>query len=226
MIRAVAFDLDGTLIDTAPDLHAAANEMLRTIGRPPLPQPIVTKLIGAGISELVERALIETSDGLPLSPALRAGAEAVFRKTYRLHLYERGCVYPGVRPTLEWLGSSGTSLVCITNKERRFATRLLESAELLQYFACVFCADLAEDRKPSPNMLLAACARLGIKPHEMLYVGDSRADIIAAHAAGCRITAVTYGYQDVRSLEELHPDGVIDNLAEVTTRAQMPCAIA
>lgn len=226
MIRAVAFDLDGTLIDTAPDMGAAANQMLRMIGRPPLPQSIVAKLIGAGISEFVTRALAETDNATDPTPALRAGAEAVFRKLYLKHLFERGSVYPGVRHTLEWLSSAGLALVCITNKERRFAARLLEAAELLHHFKCIFCADLAEDRKPSPNMLLAACSRLEIKPHQMIYVGDSRTDIIAAHAAGCRVTAVTYGYQDPRTFDELHPDGLIDNLAEVTTQALMPCAVA
>jgi phosphoglycolate phosphatase len=226
MIRAVAFDLDGTLIDTAPDLGAAANEMLRILGRPSLPQSLMPRLIGAGISEFVERVLAASGAGMPLTPSLRAGAEALFRKLYRQHLFDRSCVYPGVRHTLQWLASAGRSLVCITNKEHRFAARLLEAADLLQFFQYIFCADLAEDRKPSPNLLFKACARLAIKPHELLYVGDSRADIIAAHAAGCRVTAVTYGYQDARSLDELHPDGLIDNLAEVTTRALMPCAVA
>ena len=226
MIRAVAFDLDGTLIDTAPDLGAAANEMLRILGRPPLQQSLIPGLIGAGISEFVERVLAESCDGMPLTPSLRAGAEALFRKLYGQHLFDRSYVYPGVRHTLQWLTSAGRSLVCITNKEGRFAARLLDAAGLLQFFPYILCADLAEDRKPSPNLLFEACARLGIKPHELLYVGDSRADIIAAHAAGCRVTVVTYGYQDARSLDELNPDGLIDNLAEVTTRALMPCAVA
>jgi phosphoglycolate phosphatase len=215
MIRGVAIDLDGTLIDTAPDLGACVNSMLNMIGYQPLPESVVPQLIGAGITALVDRALEMRAGDSQLTPALRAGAEAVFRKLYRHHLFERSVVYPGVRHTLQALRSGGTLLCCITNKESTFAHQLLEAAELTHYFHHVFCGDLVEDRKPSPNLLLAACRRGGIEPQELVYVGDSRTDIVAARAAGCRAVAVTYGYHDARSLEEMHPDELIDNLAEI-----------
>lgn len=222
MIRAVAFDLDGTLIDTAPDLGASMNVVLNMIGFRPLPPAVVPRLIGAGISTFVERALALSSGGDALTPAVRAGAEAVFRKLYSHHLFERSSVYPGVRHTLAALSASGTILCCVTNKETSFALRLLEAADLTHYFRHTLCADLAEDRKPSPNLLLAACKRAEVEPDELVYVGDARTDIIAARAAACRIVSVAYGYSTPHALEELHPDELIDNLAELSAFIRPP----
>lgn len=222
MIRAIAFDLDGTLIDTAPDLGACMNVVLDMIGRPPLPQEVVPRLIGAGISSFVEGALRYRSTNLPLTPALRAGAEAVFRKSYGQHLFDRSSVYPGVRHSLGALTTSGTPLCCVTNKESSFALRLLEAADLSHYFRHVLCADLAEDRKPSPNLLVAACRRLDIEPAELVYVGDSRSDIIAARAAGCAVVCVAYGYNSPHALEALRPDELVDNLAELSAFISPP----
>lgn len=216
MIRAIAFDLDGTLIDTAPDLGAAMNTVLNMIGYRPLPPSVIPRLIGAGISAFVERALTVSTGEASLSPAVRAGAEAVFRKLYGHHVFERSSVYPGVRHTLEALAASGTLLCCVTNKETSFALRLLEAADLHHYFQHTLCADLAEDRKPSPNLLFAACRRVEVEPEELAYVGDSRTDIIAARAAGCRAVSVAYGYNSPDALEALRPDELIDNLAELS----------
>lgn len=226
MIRAIAFDLDGTLIDTAPDLGASANLMLGRIGRAPIPQSAIPRLIGAGISAFVERVLEESTDENPSNPVMRAGAEALFRRLYREHLFERGRIYPEVRSTLKSLADSGTALCCITNKESAFTLQLLSAAHLENFFQHVLCADYIEDRKPSPNLLLQACKRLAVKPSEMLYVGDSRADIIAARAAGCPIAAVTYGYQDAQSLHQLHPDEMIEDLSEVAQLTGKLCALA
>ena len=226
MIRAIAFDLDGTLIDTAPDLGASANLMLDRLGRVPLPQSRIPHLIGAGISAFVERVLEESAQDIAGSPVMRAGAEAVFRRLYREHLFEHSRIYPKVRSTLKSLADSGTALCCITNKESAFASHLLTAAHLDKFFQHILCADYIEDRKPSPNLLLQACTRMAIKPSELLYVGDSRADIIAARAAGCRIVAVSYGYQDPQSLYQLHPDEMIESLSEVTQLTGKLCALA
>jgi phosphoglycolate phosphatase len=226
MIRAIAFDLDGTLIDTAPDLGASANLMLSCLGRAPLPQSSIPRLIGAGISAFVERVLEETAQDDSSSPIMRAGAEALFRRLYRDHLFERGRIYPEVRATLKSLSDGGTALCCITNKESAFTSHLLTAAHLDSYFQHVLCADYLEDRKPSPNLLLQACKRVGVKPSDFLYVGDSRADIIAARAAGCRIASVSYGYQDAQTLLQMHPDEMIESLSEVTQLTGKLCALA
>jgi phosphoglycolate phosphatase len=214
-IRAVAFDLDGTLIDTAPDLGDAANMMLVMLGGRPLPQQRIPNLIGAGIDQFVANVLTEGFGGSTPEPTLQVSAATLFRSLYRQRLFERSRIFPGVRELLQTLADAGTPLCCITNKETTFALPLLEAAELRSFFKLTLCADRAADRKPSPHLLLAACVQLGIEPQRLLYVGDSRSDAVAARAAGCRFVAVDYGYHHDVPLSELRPDGVIGNLAEI-----------
>ena len=227
-IEAVSFDLDGTLIDSAPDLGAAANMMLVILGGRPLPEEQIPALIGAGIDALVMRVLARS--GIAPDPALQAMAGALFRNLYGQRVFERSRIYPGVVMTLHTLRSDGRTLYCVTNKERKFALPLLEFAGLTGFFASVFCADHPEDRKPSPNLLKAACTHACVEPARMLCVGDSRADILAAKAAGCRIVAVDYGYHRDQPLEELRPDGIVSNINEImeesTRRAHTLRAIA
>jgi len=118
---------------------------------------------------------------------------------------------------LRSLADAGIALCCITNKDSMFAEPLLQEAGLGGFFAFTLCADRAEDRKPSPNMLLAACSRLGIAPAEMLYVGDTSMDIAAARAAGCPVIAVSYGYGKDHSNSEARADGFVDRLTDLVT---------
>lgn len=226
MIRAIAFDLDGTLIDTAPDLSTSANLMLARLGRAPLSPASVPQFIGAGISAFVARVLEYSQSHARYDPILSAGAEALFRRLYREHLFEHSRIYPQVRATLKSLAEGGTALCCITNKESAFASSLLRAAHLDIFFQHTLCADNSEDRKPSPNLLLQACARMHIQPRDLLYVGDSRADIIAARSAGCRIAAVTYGYHDAESLDQLHPDQLVASFGEIAEIGGRFCTVA
>jgi phosphoglycolate phosphatase len=226
MIRAIAFDLDGTLIDTAPDLGASANLMLARLGHAPLPARCVPQFIGAGISTFVARVLEQSQVRARYDPVLSAGAEALFRRLYRAHLFERSRIYPQVRATLEALAKGRIAMCCITNKESSFTSHLLKAAQLDSFFEHTLCADYAEDRKPSPNLLLQACARLRIQPCDMLYVGDSTSDIIAARSAGCRVAAVTYGYHDAHDLNRLQPDELIERFGEVAEIGKRICAEA
>lgn len=210
-IEAVAFDLDGTLIDTAPDLGAAANMMLAILDGRPLAEQCVPALIGAGIDQFVKRVLTK-SFGVAPTHSLQTMAAALFRDLYEQRLFERGHVYSGVAETLQVLDERGITLGCVTNKESRFALPLIEATGLSERMSFTLCADRAMDRKPSPNLMLAASTHIGIEPGQMLCVGDSRADIVAAHAAGCRIVAVDYGYHHDQPLVELRPDGIVSNL--------------
>ena len=212
-VEAVSFDLDGTLIDTAPDLGAAANMMLVILGGRPLPEDQIPSLIGAGIDALVMRVLARS--GMAPDPSMQAMAGALFRNLYGQRVFERSRVYPGVVMTLHSLRAEGRTLYCVTNKERKFALPLLELAGLSGFFASVFCADRAEDRKPSANMLNAACRHACVEPAKMLCVGDSSADVVAAQTAGCRIVAVDYGYHHGQSFEELRPDGIVSSMKEL-----------
>jgi phosphoglycolate phosphatase len=215
-VRAVAFDLDGTLVDSAPDLAAAANLMLTMLGARALPESRIRALIGAGIDQLVRRALTESLGRPPANPAHCEDAQVLFRKLYAQHLFDRSRVYPDVPRALQALADSGLALACATNKEARFAYPLLAASGLESFFLFTLCADRAEDRKPRPNLLLAVCLHLRIAPAELLYVGDSHNDILAARAAGCRAAAVGYGYHNGPALEEFRPDAIIEGLMELT----------
>ena len=217
-IRAAAFDLDGTLIDTMGDLATAVNLMLSMLGARELPEPRVRALVGNGVEQLVLRALAESLGNLPSHSAQQSAALALFRRLYGQALFKRSRVYPGVAEALRSLAEADIAMCCITNKDSIFAEPLLKQAQLSGFFAFTLCADRAEDRKPSPNMLLAACSRLGITPAEMLYVGDSSMDIAAARAAGCPVVAVSYGYGKEHSNGEIHPDTWVDSLTELSTR--------
>ena len=220
-IEAVAFDLDGTLIDTAPDLGSAANMMLVILGGRPLPEQQVPKLIGAGIDEFVKRVL--NLSGIAPDRALESTAAMLFRNLYGQRLFERSRIYPGVVNTLRTLRAGGRTLCCVTNKESKFALALLEFAGLRNFFSFVLCADRLEDRKPSPNLLQAAFIHARVRPERMLCVGDSRADIGAAHAAGCRVVAVDYGYHRDLPLADLGPDAIVSNIEEIMELSTDSC---
>jgi phosphoglycolate phosphatase len=224
-IRAVAFDLDGTLVDTMGDLAAAVNLTLNMLGVPELPETRVQSLVGNGIDQLVLGALSESLGDRPGHAAQRSAALALFRRLYAQGLFKRSKVFPGALQALRSLAEAGIALCCITNKDSMFAEPLLEEAGLADCFAFTLCADRPEDRKPSPNMLLAACSRFGIAPGQMLYVGDSSMDITAARAAGCPVVVVSYGYGNEHPAGEVQPDGSVERLTDLlTTYLRSPTA--
>jgi phosphoglycolate phosphatase len=213
--RAAAFDLDGTLIDTMGDLATAVNLMLGMLGARELPEARVRSLVGNGVEQLVLRSLAESLGGLPSHSAQRSAALALFRRLYLQGLFKRSTVYPGVHQVLQSLRDAGVSLCCITNKDSAFTVPLLEQAGLSGLFAFTLCADRPEDRKPSPNLLLAACSRLGLVPSDMLFVGDSAVDVAAARAAGCPVVAVSYGYGKAHAGAEDPADALIDTMQDL-----------
>jgi phosphoglycolate phosphatase len=218
-IRAAAFDLDGTLIDTAPDLAAAANAMLSELGYAPLPEARIAPMIGDGIDRLVARALAAAGASMEASVRAMAG----FRAHYARHLFERGRVYPGVREGLIGLGTSGIALCVVTNKASEFTRPLLRAAGLLDMFQLVLCADRPEQRKPSPHLLLAACTGLEVRADELVYVGDSRIDAAAARAAGCAIARVQYGYDDAARDDADYAIGSLADLVALAHRRSVTC---
>lgn len=216
-IEAVAFDLDGTLIDTAPDLAAAANIMLTILGSRPVPEHRTPALIGGGIDEFVSGVLKESGAIGIADRALASTSAALFRELYAQRLFERGALYPGVIWTVRMLKSAAIPVCCVTNKESRFALPLLQAAGLRESLHAVLCADRPEQRKPSPALLLAACERVGVEPEHLLYVGDSPADVAAARAAGCRVVSVDYGYSHHLELAEAQPDAIVSSLFEIAS---------
>lgn len=214
-VKAVMIDLDGTLADTIPDLAAAANMMLRELGRPGLDVAVIRTFVGKGIPRLVERALAGALEGS--APAeLMARALPIYERCYGEVNGRHTVVYPGVEEGLERLRAMRLPLACVTNKAQRFTTALLEQLHLARYFESVIAGDTLPQRKPDPAPLLHACRGFGIAPREMLMIGDSVNDVEAARAAGCPVFCVTYGYNEGRDVRELDVDAIVTSLIEAT----------
>jgi phosphoglycolate phosphatase len=214
-ISAVAFDLDGTLLETGPDLAAAANRMLADMGLPPQTQQTLIYFIGHGIVNLVRRALQAASGAEPSAAAIDRGTER-FRAHYREHLCVRTQPYPGVLECLQWLRAHGVRRACITNKSEEFARPLLEHTALAQHIELLIGGDTLPAKKPDPQPLLHAAGFFGIAASRLLLVGDSDVDVKAARAAGAPIALVSYGYSGGTPAHALGADVVIDRLDEIT----------
>ncbi len=210
-IKAILLDLDGTLLHSAPELTEAANRMLRDMGHPSAPQDLLMSYIGNGISWLVKRALTGDMHAEP-DAALYERALPVFEKHYsQLLLHSKP--YDGVIAGLDAMRAAGFRLGCITNKSARFTGPLIESSRLAEYFEIVLSGDSLPEKKPHPLPLLHAARFFGVPPEQVLFIGDSRNDAIAARAAGCPVFCVPYGYNHGKPVGELDLDAVIEDLS-------------
>jgi phosphoglycolate phosphatase len=214
-VKAVMIDLDGTLLDTAGDLAAAANSMLRELGREGLPIETIRSYIGKGIQKLVKRSLTGSLDDEP-DTALFAKAMPIYEREYARTLCVNTSPYPGVVRGLNALQQKGLRMACITNKAEAFTLPLLSGTRLLDYFEIILSGDSLPRRKPDPLPLLHACEHFGIMPHEMLLIGDSLNDTEAARAAGCHIFCVPYGYNEGRDVRELDCDAIVASIDEAS----------
>jgi phosphoglycolate phosphatase len=208
-IRAVLLDLDGTLLDTVPDIASAANAMLAKLGRPALPEADVVGLVGKGVQNLVRRVLEATGGE-------RAGeydrALHLFEEAYLAHVADRSTPYPGVIAGLERFRERGLRLACVTNKASRFTRPLLAATGLAPYFEAVVCGDEVARKKPEPDAFLEAASRLGASPAQSWVIGDSANDVIAAKAAGMAVAVVPYGYREGLAVEALGADTIVASL--------------
>ena len=214
VVKMVMIDLDGTLIDTAPDIAAAANRMLEELGRPARDPAAIAAWIGNGVSRLVKRALTGEREAEPQA-ALFERAYPLFRKHYAELLTARSRPYPGVVEGLERLKAQGFALACITNKAEAFTAPLLKALGLDRYFELVLAGDSLARKKPDPLPLVHACRHFGITPDHGVLVGDSDNASRAARAAGMPVICVTYGYNRGEDVRSFQPDGVIDSLTEL-----------
>jgi phosphoglycolate phosphatase len=212
-VRAVLIDLDGTLLDTAPDLAVAANAMLADMGRPAVPIEDVMRYIGKGIPRLIERLLTGSLEAKPDAAAF-AEARASFERHYAVANGQSARFYPGVLEGLQAFGELGLPRACVTNKNAVFTHSLLERTGLARYFELVVAGDTVARKKPDPMQLLHACEQLGVAPAATLMIGDSMNDAQAARAAGCQIWCVPYGYNEGRAPETLDCDRLVASLAE------------
>ncbi|NYT22274.1 phosphoglycolate phosphatase [Alcaligenaceae bacterium] len=216
--QAVLIDLDGTLLDTIPDLAAAANAMLAELGAAQLPLADIATFVGKGTEVLVRRCL--TDGRLPADDAGTARALAVFNRHYHAVNGRAARLYPGVREGLRAFREQGARLAVVTNKPTEFTLPLLESSGLSEWFSVVVCGDTCPRKKPDPLPLLHACGLLGCPPGRALAIGDSINDALAARAAGITVLAVPYGYNEGRDIHSLDIDGIVFRLDEAAAWAQ------
>jgi len=213
----VAFDLDGTLVDTAPDLLAALNMVLSEAGLAPLRADDARGLFGGGARVLIERGL--AFHGVRPETADMEGMLARFLAFYEDHIADHSRPFPGAAETLAQLAEGDAHLVVVTNKYERFAVKLLSTLGLAPRFSVIVGPDTFGARKPDPAPLLGAVARAGGSPDRTIMVGDSTTDVATARAARVPVIAVSYGYHD-REAAALGADRLIDRLDEV------PAAVA
>ena len=216
-LKAVLLDLDGTLLDTAPDIADAANAMLAGLGLPPLPERVVRDFIGQGIPHLVECCL--AAAGPPrartqLEPALRA-----FGDHYRAFNGRSSRPFPGVVDGLQRLRAASLRLACVTNKASAFTAPLLVKSGLAPLLDAVVTSDDVGRRKPHPEPFLHACRITGAAPPEAIVIGDSAYDADGGRGAGCRVLLVRYGYSEGRDVGELPSDGVFDSFGAAADAA-------
>ena len=216
-IRAVTFDLDGTLLDTIADLAAACDATMLELGRAPHGVEKVRRFVGKGMAVLVERCLT-AADGQAPNPGLLAQAISVFRRRYAEINGREAAEYPGVRAGLEALRDLGLPLGVVTNKPAAFTGPLLERAGLADFFVVAVSGDTTANKKPHPEPILYACKILGVRPEENLHIGDSDNDLLAARAAGCRAFAVPYGYTEEGPVDSANCDALVCTLLEAAQR--------
>ncbi len=215
----ILIDVDGTLVDSVPDLAFCVDEMMKAIGREPWGEARVRDWVGNGVERLVRRALIGRLDGEP-DEAEFEQAYPIFLELYADNTSKRSVLYPGVREGLDYLKRAGYALGCVTNKAERFTVPLLKDLGIHDDFAIVVSGDTLAHKKPHPEPLLHAARFFGVAPADSLMVGDSVNDVKAARAAGFMVACVPYGYNHGDDIRDVQPDLVIDTLADLRTELE------
>ena len=208
---AAIIDLDGTMVDTLGDFHAALNLMLVDLDLPPVDKAPIGLLVGKGSEHLIRSVLAHVG-------ASAGRYDAAWDRYQHHYLAINGRhsdVYAGVAQGLAALRAAGLRLACLTNKPAGFAQPLLQAKGLDGYFELVFGGDAFERKKPDPLPLIKTCEALGTLPARTLMVGDSSNDARAARAAGCPVVLVTYGYNHGEPVRAVDADGFVDSLAQL-----------
>ena len=212
--KLVMCDLDGTLIDSVPDLAAATDKMLLQLGRAPAGMDKVRNWVGNGAPVLVRRALADNFDHQAISAEQEAEALAIFMQAYGTG-HELTTLYPGALDTLASLQKLGIKLGLVTNKPERFLPELLADTQMDGFFQWIVGGDTFVQKKPDPTGLLWVMQQAGVTAEQCLFVGDSRNDVHAAQAAKVACVAVTYGYNYGEPISAENPALVVDDLREL-----------
>ncbi|MEJ8323259.1 phosphoglycolate phosphatase [Kosakonia sacchari] len=229
-IQGIAFDLDGTLVDSAPGLTAAVDSALYALELPQAGEARVVTWIGNGADVLMERAFNwarqerssqraaqgkpDVGNDIPQEEQIRM-LRKLFNRYYEETVEEGSFLFPDVAQTLAALHAKGLPLALVTNKPTPFVAPLLEALGIAQYFTFAVGGDDVVNKKPHPEPLLLVCKKLNIQPHELLFVGDSRNDILAAKAAGSASVGLTYGYNYGEAITVSEPDYVFDHFKDL-----------
>jgi len=210
----ILIDVDGTLVDSVPDLAYCVDVLMARLGRPPHGEAAVRNWVGNGVERLVRRALIGQLDGEPPDADFDR-AYPIFLDLYAENTSKRSVLYPGVREGLDWMAAAGYRLGCVTNKAAQFTIPLLTDLGVIDRFGIVVSGDTLPQKKPDPAPLLHAAAHFGVDPTQSLMVGDSVSDVKAARAAGFGIVCMSYGYNHGVDIRLAKPDAVIDSMVEL-----------
>jgi phosphoglycolate phosphatase len=220
-VKAVMLDLDGTLVNSAPEIAAAINLMLADLNQPVLPQSLVESYVGEGAAVLIKRCLNSQLDISRLNDEPDAmlfdQAQRLFFAHYAKNVTDSK-PYDGVVEGLQALRNKGLKLACVTNKPEKFTLPLLQKCGLAEFFEIVVSGDSLPKKKPDPMQLQHICAKFDMHTFEAMLVGDSETDIAAAHAAGCFIVTVPYGYNQGRPIDESTVDAMIADLTELVSQ--------
>ncbi|MEW8338330.1 MAG: phosphoglycolate phosphatase [Candidatus Thiodiazotropha taylori] len=210
----ILIDVDGTLVDSVPDLAYCVDEMMKQLGRPVYGEAKVRDWVGNGVERLVRRALIGQINGEP-DEADFEKAYPIFLELYAENTSLRSALYPGIREGLDYLKGQGYRLGCVTNKAAQFTLPLLKDLGVHDDFEIIVAGDTLPKKKPDPMPLLHAAENLGVDPSAALMVGDSQSDVKAARAASFQIVCMSYGYNHGEDIRNYNPDAVIDSLTEI-----------
>lgn len=210
MPQTLLFDLDGTLVDSLPDIAASTNHLRQHFGLPAYDLAQVGTLVGDGLAALLRRALVESpgakNEAAGDEAARLEEAHAIYHDHHQRQCTELVQPFPGVREHLARWHGEGRRLGVVTNKPVGFSQRILEHLDLARFLPVVIGGDSTNARKPDPEPVLAALTKLGAEPSDAMMVGDSPADLLAGRAAGCRTAAVLFGYRSEEVLRETGAD--------------------
>ena len=216
-IRAAIIDLDGTMVDTALDFHAAVNLMRADLSLPSQEVDLVRTFVGRGFAHLIRCSL-----GVNFSEEeverIFPDARTAFLQHYAAVNGEASILYPEVAEGLRAMRDQGLQLACVTNKQSVFAMPLLEKMGVHHLFDAVYPGDSLPKMKPDPLPMLTVFERFGVQPRQVVAIGDSINDSQAARAAGCWVLAVPYGYNHGRPVHEVDSDGIVETLLEAARR--------
>ena len=215
-VRAVLFDLDGTLAHTSPDLAIAASLALAECGLPDIDAFLVETFVGKGIDTLIRRCLAH--HGKPQDGPGFERLRLAYMRHYEAVNGSRASLYPGVIEGLDAMRAMGLKLGVCTNKSERFTRPLLERCNIAGYFSVVVSGDTTARKKPAPDMIEYAATRWETTVSAMLMIGDSGNDSAAARAAGCPVWLVPYGYNEGKPVQSMDCDGIVSGLVEVAQR--------